>query len=81
MKQWRDEHRTQIRFDDSEYRRPELGWTQRAFVQPQMMVEDRYFYDPVAGRYTVDRYLGDLEKTLRRHRRGADLAGLSQHRH
>ena len=27
-----------------------------------MMVEDRYFYDPVAGNYTVDRYLDDLEK-------------------
>ncbi len=27
-----------------------------------MMVQDRYFYDPVAGRYTVDRYLDDLEK-------------------
>ena len=26
------------------------------------MVQDRYFYDPVAGRYTVDRYLDDLEK-------------------
>ena len=26
------------------------------------MVHDRYFYDPVAGRYTVDRYLDDLEK-------------------
>ena len=25
------------------------------------MVEDRYLYDPVAGRYTVERYLDDLE--------------------
>ena len=32
-----------------------------AFIQPQMMVHDRYFYDPVAGKYTVDRYLDDLE--------------------
>jgi iron(II)-dependent oxidoreductase len=31
-------------------------------MQPQMMVEDRYFYDPVAGKYTVDRYLDDLDK-------------------
>ena len=30
--------------------------------QPEMMVEDRYFYDPVAQRYTVDRYLDDLER-------------------
>ncbi len=26
------------------------------------MVEDRYFYDPVAARYTVDRYLDDVTK-------------------
>ena len=26
------------------------------------MVEDRYFYDPVAGKYTVDRYLDDVTK-------------------
>jgi hypothetical protein len=27
-----------------------------------MMVQDRYFYDPVAGNYTVDRYVDDLER-------------------
>jgi formylglycine-generating enzyme required for sulfatase activity len=27
-----------------------------------MMAQDRYFYDPAAERYTVDRYLDDLEK-------------------
>ena len=25
------------------------------------MVEDRYFFDPVAGKYTVDRYLDDVD--------------------
>lgn len=59
---WRMERRLRIGFGDSEYRRPELAWTQRAFIQPQMMVEDRYFYDPATRRYTVDRYLDDLEK-------------------
>ena len=49
-------------YDGAEYSRPELRWTQSSFVQPQMMIEDRYFYDPAAGRYTVDRYLDDLEK-------------------
>jgi iron(II)-dependent oxidoreductase len=33
---------------------------QSAFIQPQMMVHDRYFYDPAAHKYTVDRYLDDL---------------------
>ena len=58
---WRREHLTRIGYDDANYRRPELQWAQRNFVHAQMMVEDRYFYDPAAGRYTVDRYLDDLE--------------------
>jgi formylglycine-generating enzyme required for sulfatase activity len=49
-------------YNGSEYERAELKWTQSSFIQPQMMIEERYFYDPVAGRYTVDRYLDDLEK-------------------
>jgi formylglycine-generating enzyme required for sulfatase activity len=27
-----------------------------------MMVQDRYFFDAVAGKYSVDRYIGDLKK-------------------
>ena len=27
-----------------------------------MMMEDRYFYDPVAHKYTVDRYLDDVTR-------------------
>jgi iron(II)-dependent oxidoreductase len=62
LQDWRREHLVRIGFDDANYRRPELLWSQRNFVHAQMMVEDRYFYDPVAGRYTVDRYLDDLEE-------------------
>lgn len=58
---WRREHLIRIGYDDANYRRPELQWAQRNFVHVQMMVEDRYFYDPVQGEYTVDRYLDDLE--------------------
>ncbi len=62
MRSWRTGQLAKIQYDDAQYRRPELSWTQRNFVQPQAMVEDRYLYDPVAGRYTVDRYLKDLEQ-------------------
>lgn len=62
MKVWRAEHLIRMGYDDAEYRRPELAWSQRNFVHVQMMCEDRYFYDPVKGKYTVDRYLDDLEK-------------------
>lgn len=61
LRHWRDEQRVRMGFDDADYRRPDLAWTRSSFVQPQLMVEDRFFYDPVAGRYTVDRYLDDLE--------------------
>ena len=62
ISRWRDEYRIRIGYSGSEYDRPELKWTQRNFVQPQSMVEDRYFYDPVKRAYTVDRYLDDLDK-------------------
>ncbi len=59
---WRMERRIRIGYDGARYDMPALKWTQSSFMQPQMMVEDRYFYDPETGQYTVDRYLDDLEK-------------------
>jgi hypothetical protein len=62
IRHWRDERRIRIGYDGSRYDIAALQWAQSSFIQPQMMVQDRYFYDPVAGKYTVDRYLDDLEK-------------------
>jgi iron(II)-dependent oxidoreductase len=62
IQHWRTERRIRIGYDDARYKMPALLWTQSSFMQPQMMVEDRYFYDPVAGKYTVDRYLDDLDQ-------------------
>jgi len=62
LRRWREERRIRVGYDGSRYDLPALQWTQSSFIQPQMMVHDRYFYDPVARRYTVDRYLDDLEK-------------------
>jgi formylglycine-generating enzyme required for sulfatase activity len=59
---WRMERRIRVGYDPARYEMPTLKWTQSAFMQPQMMVHDRYFYDPVAHTYTVDRYLDDLKK-------------------
>ena len=59
---WRTERRIRIGYDSSRYDLPALKWAQSSFIQPQMMVHDRYLYDPTAGKYTVDRYLDDLEK-------------------
>jgi len=62
LNHWRNERRIRTTFDPARYDLPALRWTQSSFIQPQMMVHDRYFYDPVAGKYTVDRYLDDLNK-------------------
>ena len=62
LQHWRMETRIRAGYDPARYEEPATRWAQSSFIQPQMMVHDRYFYDPVAGRYTVDRYLDDLEK-------------------
>ena len=59
---WRSERYVRVGFDPSRYNDPRLKWAQSAYIQPQVMVEDRYFYDPATGRYTVDRLLDDLKK-------------------
>lgn len=58
---WRNERLIRIGYSDDFYRLPALRWTQSSFIQPQMMVEDRYLYDPATRKYTVDRYLDDLK--------------------
>jgi gamma-glutamyl hercynylcysteine S-oxide synthase len=62
LQQYRQERRIRAGLSGEIYLRPELQWARSSFMQPQSMVEDRYFYDPVARRYTVDRFLADLDK-------------------
>jgi len=62
VEHWRRERQIRMGYDGSEYVRPELEWTKRNFVCVQMMIEERKFFDPVQGRYTVDQYLDGLEK-------------------
>jgi formylglycine-generating enzyme required for sulfatase activity len=62
FKIWRQEHLVRMGYNDSQYVREDLKWSQSNFVQAQMMVEDRFFYDPVTRQYTVDKYLDDLKE-------------------
>jgi iron(II)-dependent oxidoreductase len=62
MVKWRQKAKDSLKYKDDKYHLPGLKWAQSSYIQTQMMVEDRYFYDPVSGRYTVDRYLNDLKK-------------------
>lgn len=61
IRHWRDERKIRIGYDGTRYTLPALQWTQSSFIQPQAMVHDRYLFDPVRGKYTVDRYVADLD--------------------
>jgi len=61
MRHWRAERLIRAGYDDSEYERPELTWTQSSFVQSFVMIHDRQLYDVESRTYTVDRLLDDLE--------------------
>ena len=69
---WRTERRIRVGYDGSRYAMPALQWAQSSFIQPQMMVHDRYFYDPVAGQVygrsgistTCERRYGGIDAVL-----------------
>lgn len=61
FKVWRQEHLIRMGYDDTQYKREELLWSQSNYVHTQMMVEDRYFYDPQTRSYTIEKYLEDLK--------------------
>ncbi len=62
IKHWRAEHLLRMGYDGRQYDRKELQWSQSSYVQPQMMIHERYFYDAAKGQYTVERYLDDVTK-------------------
>ncbi len=59
---WKIGRKQKLNYKDDNYKRPELKWTRKVFIHVQMMAHDRYFYDPINRKYTVDKYLNDLTK-------------------
>ena len=62
LKAWRSARHTLLRYNASEYERPELEWTQHVFSQVQLLIWDRRLYDPEKREYTVERFLADTER-------------------
>lgn len=62
LKNWRSDEKKKLNYNGAEYMRPSLSWMNSTFIYVQMMAHDRYFYDPVSRKYTVERYLTDLKK-------------------
>ncbi|WP_205686266.1 formylglycine-generating enzyme family protein [Chitinophaga parva] len=61
MLQWRTAEKLRLQYKDTVYRKFHQGWTSRVFMYAQVMACDRFLYDPVHKRYTVDRYLADVK--------------------
>ena len=61
LKAWREQRKKELRFHDELYGGTEFSWTRHTFTQDQLLIWDRSLYDPAAGRYTVDRSLGEIE--------------------
>jgi gamma-glutamyl hercynylcysteine S-oxide synthase len=66
LKAWRNDHITRLRYNGSQYDRPDLQWTQRIFSQLQVLIWDRSFYDAEKGEYTIDRLLSETEGRIGR---------------
>ncbi|HEY8661593.1 MAG TPA: SUMF1/EgtB/PvdO family nonheme iron enzyme [Hanamia sp.] len=62
MNKWRVAEKKSLNYHDSLYLKKGLSWTKKIFIYAQMMAEDRYFYDPIQQKYTVDRYLNDVKR-------------------
>src|SRR5215470_19070469 len=61
---WRTSRRTLLRYNPSQYERPELEWTQHVYSQVQLLIWDRSLYDPEKSEYTVDRFLSETESRI-----------------
>jgi gamma-glutamyl hercynylcysteine S-oxide synthase len=57
---WRKVEKTKLDYKDSFYNGKEVQWVKKDFIQTQMMVQERSFYDPVKNEYTVDKYLNEI---------------------
>ena len=57
LKEWRDQRRTELQYDDSYYRREEFAWATSNFACCFAMMCDLTFYDPEAGAFQVDSLL------------------------
>ena len=46
----------------SVYDEESLSWARTSFIQPQLMLHDRFIYDRSTDKWTVDKYLNDLKE-------------------
>ncbi|MCE9546855.1 MAG: formylglycine-generating enzyme family protein [Planctomycetia bacterium] len=54
---WRDATRSELKYSDALYRRPEFAWSARNYSCCFLMLCDETFYNPRQGAYTTDAFL------------------------
>ena len=59
LARWRDATRESLKYDDALYLKPEFAWAAKSYACYFLMMCDEAFYDPKAGRYTVESLLDD----------------------
>merc|ERR1711892_179056 len=57
--QWRDLNMAKLNLSLYDY--PEVQWARTSFIQPQLMIHDRYLYDRDKEMWTVSKYLDDVQ--------------------
>ena len=48
--------------DLSIYENELLAWARTSFIQPQIMLHDRFLFDRESNQWTVEKYLNDLNE-------------------
>ena len=48
--------------DLSIYENENLAWARTSFIQPQIMLHDRFLFDRESNQWTVEKYLNDLNE-------------------
>ena len=62
LEEWKAAAIKDMNYTGEVYSVPELKWTQTSYIQPQMHPYDRFFFDPVADNYTVQRWVDDVKR-------------------
>ena len=44
------------------YNVEQVSWARTSFIQPQLMIHDRFLYDKDSGQWTVKKYLDDVRE-------------------
>ena len=65
IKQWREIEKAKLAYNDAYYTSQNFQWVQQNFIQPQMMAQERTFYDPIKNEYTVDKFLAEVAARYR----------------